>query len=123
MIEIRIPTNAAIIFLSERMQYEKQMRETVGEIYLGLNLNDLSFEELLPIAETAAFDLVSLLPAEILSEKSNIADIVYKAISALSRFYGKDEFKNYSKSRAENLLKPIWQLFQNAVQNKSFLNN
>lgn len=123
MIEIKIPTSAAVILLTERMRYELDMRDRAGKINSGSDLKDLEFDELLHIAETSAFDMVFLLPAEILSEQNNLADIIWKAIQSLTKVFGKEEFNSYNKSDAIKLLKPIGSIFQKASDQRFFYSN
>ena len=123
MIEIKIPTSAAVILLTERMRYELKMRKQIGDHPNEADLNELDFEELISIAETAAFDLVSLLPADILIEQNNLADIIYKSIQMLSKVYGYVEFKNYTSGDAKRLIGPLTTIFKYADNQKSFLTN
>lgn len=123
MIEIKIPTSAAVILLTERMRYELKMRKQIGDHPTEADLNELDYDELMNIAETAAFDLVSLLPADILIEQNNLADIIYKSIQTLSKVYGYVEFKNYTLTDAKRLLSPLTHIFKYADSQKSFLSN
>lgn len=111
MIEIKIPTSAAVILLKQRMNQELSMREKAGKIDSGMSLRNLSQAELFQIAETSAFDIVFLLPADVWSEENNVADIIYKAIHSLATVFNREEFKLYKRDQAENLIKPIKKLF------------
>lgn len=123
MIEIKIPTSAAIMLLTERMQYEFESRQKSGFYGDGLDLFDLNYREIMEIAEIAAFDLVFLLPAEIFSEKNNLADIISKSIRSLSKHYDYLEFEDYSKQRAEALIKPITRIMRKSEEMKLYLSN
>jgi len=123
MIEIKIPTSAAIMLLTERMQYEFDARQKSGFYGDGLDLYDLNYRELMEIAEIAAFDLVFLLPAEIFAEKNNLGDIICKSVKALSKYYGYPEFENYTIKEAEKLIKPIFRIMQKSEKLKFFLSN
>ena len=123
MIEIKISTNAAIILLTERMRYELKLRQRAGLIPSEHELESLSQRQLMSIAETAAFDLVFLLPAEILSEKNNLGDIIYRSIKSLSKVYNREEFNLYTRDRAYNLIKPTESIFRLTNSKEDFQYN
>ena len=107
MIELNISTSEAVTLLTARMFEEKKLRERAELLPKGTKLTALSFEELLSIAETAAFDLVILLPLDVFMEESNLPLIITKAIRELARIFGKKEFGNYAIENAKKLLSPI----------------
>lgn len=123
MIEIKIPTSAAIMLLNERMQYEFNARRKSGFYGDGIDLYDLNFRELMEISEIAAFDLAFLLPAEIFAEKNNLGEIICKSIKSLSKYYDYPEFKEYTVERAENLIKPIIRIMRRSEKLKFYLSN
>ena len=101
MIELNISTSEAVTLLTARMFEEKKLRERAELLPKGTKLTALSFEELLSIAETAAFDLVILLPLDVFMEESNLPLIITKAIRELARIFGKKEFGNYAIENAK----------------------
>jgi hypothetical protein len=107
MIELNISTSEAVTLLTARMFEEKKLRERAKLLPKGTKLTALPFEELLSIAETAAFDLVILLPLDVFMEESNLPLIITKAIRELARIFGKKEFGNYAIENAKKLLSPI----------------
>ena len=111
MIEIKISTSAAVLLITERMRFEFGLRKKVGKIEIGFEIENLSYKSLLSIAETAAFDLVLLLPADILTDNNNLDDIICRSMRTLADIYNKAEFKYYTKEKARKLLKPIKDLF------------
>lgn len=111
MIEIKIPTAAAVVLLTQRMRQELTMREKAGRIDSGMSLRNLNQNELFEIAETSAFDIVFLLPADVWSDENNVADIIYKSIHSLASVFNREEFKLYKRDQAERLIKPIKKLF------------
>lgn len=122
MIEIKISTSAAVLLVTERMRFEFGMRKKIEKIEPGFELENLDFKTLLNIAEIAAFDLILLLPADILTENNNLDDIIYRSMVSLSEVYNKEEFKYYTKEKAARLIQKISRLFEN-VEGKGFLNN
>ena len=122
MIEIKISTSAAVLLVTERMRFEFGMRKRTGKIEPGFELENLDFKTLLNIAEIAAFDLILLLPADILTENNNLDDIIYRSMTSLSEVYNKEEFKYYTKEKAGKLIQKISRLFED-VEGKGFLNN
>lgn len=123
MVEFRIPTNLVANLLAERIKTEIKMREELNIISSGENLEDLSTTEIFNIIETAAFDLVALLPAHLLTQKNNLEEIIVKAIKSLPIAYERHEFSEYSESRISNLLKPIKSQFEVDDFEEAFVNN
>jgi len=123
MIEIKIPTAAAVVLLTQRMHHELSMREKAGQIDAGSSLKNLSFDEVMEIAESSAFDIVALLPADIMSEENNLPAILSKAINALSTILGIKEFENYTEEKAKILLAPLVQTFQKIDDKNYFIMN
>ena len=122
MLQIKISTSAAVLLVTERMRFEFGMRKRTGKIEPGFELENLDFKTLLNIAEIAAFDLILLLPADILTENNNLDDIIYRSMISLSEVYNKEEFKYYTKEKAGKLIQKISRLFED-VEGKGFLNN
>lgn len=123
MIEIKISTSAAVLLLTERMRFEFGLRKKIKRFGAGFDLEDLNYKSLLSIAETAAFDLVLLLPADILAEKNNLDDIICKSMRTLADIYNREEFKYYTKEKARKLLQHIETLFlKNLSKDKFSLN-
>jgi hypothetical protein len=123
MIEIKIPTSAAVIMLTERMRYELQLRIKAGCFEPGYEIENLSSSDLLSIAETSAFDLVFLLPVDILIEESNLPEIITEAFHALSKIFGREEFTIYTKERAEILLNKVKNTFNQIEPNQNYFPN
>lgn len=123
MIEIKIPTAAAVVLLTQRMRYELGMREKAGKIDVGIGLKNLGYDELLEIAETAAFDIIALLPADILAEDNNLVEIITKSMQSLSTVFGKRKFKNYTTAKAQRLLSPVRSLFRKIDEENFYIVN
>jgi len=123
MVEIKIPTAAAVVLLTQRMQYELGVRQSIGQIDPDTNLKNLTYEELKEIAETSAFDVISLLPADILSEENNLANIVHRAMKSLGVVFEKEEFLYYTEEDARRLLSPLEKLFSTIDEKNSYLVN
>lgn len=111
MIEIRIPTSAAVLLLKEKIVSEIKALQKANIVPNEYEVDDLSENELLNITETAALDLIYSLPAEIYVTDSNIADIIYKSIKSFGTEQNTSTFEDYSKERAEALVDPIKHLF------------
>ena len=123
MIEIKIPTAAAVVLLTQRMHHEFNMRAKAGQYDVGSSLKNLSFDEILEIAESSAIDIVSLLPADIMAEKNNLPIIISKAMNALSTIFDFKEFENYTEDKAKALLKLLVKVFSKIDdKNYSLLN-
>ena len=111
MIEIRIPTSAAVLLLKEKIVLELKALQKASIFPENYAISDLSDKELLCLTETAALDLIFTLPAEIYVSESNIVDIIHKAIKSFASERQNSVFDSYSKERAEALVEPIKNLF------------
>ena len=111
MIEIRIPTGAAVFLLKEKISLEIEYLQKSNVVAEGTQIQDLSDDELLRITEAAVMDLVFSLPAEIFASDSNIVDIIYKAVKLFAVGQKTKAFDNFSKEKAEELIDSIKKLF------------
>ena len=123
MIEIKISTDAAVALLIDRMKYEFELRMKTGVIPSGTKLEDLESDNLIAIAETAALDLIFLLPFEILSQRNNLVEILYKAFRSLSKQLNRDEFKQYSAEASKKILEKVETTFKIGESSKDFQYN
>ncbi|MCF8261647.1 MAG: hypothetical protein K9J12_12795 [Melioribacteraceae bacterium] len=115
MIEIKIPEQAAIQLLMERMRFELEMRIKAGIYSRTTQLENLTYQQIFDLVECSAFDIISLLPPDILIDRSNLPSIIAKAIKSLSKIYSYYEFNLYSEEKAERLILPIKKLI---IKNK-----
>ena len=123
MIEIKISTSAALLLLTERMRFELDLRKKAGLIPEGIEFEELNYKTILEIAETAAFDLVFLLPAEILVESNNLDEIICRSIMSLAKYFKKEDFYNYSEEKAKKMLLKITELFERNNKKEVFQYN
>ena len=123
MIEIRIPTSAAVLLLKEKIVLELRALQKADIFPEEFSVSDLTDNELLSITETAALDLIFTLPAEIYVAESNIAEIIYKAIRTFAMEQERSSFDNYTKERAEALVEPIKHLFMVSGEKEVFSKN
>lgn len=112
MIEIKIPTSAAVLLLKEKMIIELESLQHANLIPSHYSLQDLTEKEFASLIETAAFDLIFSLPAEIYVDDSNIADIIQKSVHSFALTYEIDELRSYSLDDAKKLVIPIRKLFK-----------
>ncbi len=123
MIEIRIPTSAAVLLLKEKLVLELKALQKASIFPEDYIIADLSDNELLNLTETAALDLIFTLPAEIYVAESNIVEIIYKAIKSFGIERQRSAFANYTKERAEALVEPIKHLFVVSGEKEVFSKN
>lgn len=123
MINLKIPLGTALVLLTERMKYELKFRQKAGLSPDKINLSDLNYEELLTIAETAAFDLVSFLPYDLLTQNNNLVDIITKSINSLAQVFSKNEFRSYNQERCKRLLGRLMKVYREEEKSKAFLYN
>ena len=123
MYEFKIRPRTALTLLNERMNYELRLRIRIGEVDEGADLKEMSYPELIKIAETAALDLISLMPLEVFLQESNLSKIVAKTIRMLRKVFDMEEFENYSDANANVLLRPIYSAYKIAQSGEKFLLN
>jgi hypothetical protein len=123
MIEIRIPTSAAVLLLKEKIVLELKALQKASIYPDEISISDLTDGELLKITETAALDLIFTLPAEIYVAESNISEIIYKAIRTFAIEQQRSSFDNYTKEKAEALVEPIKYLFKVSGEKEVFSKN
>ncbi|MCF8242899.1 MAG: hypothetical protein K9J16_16085 [Melioribacteraceae bacterium] len=123
MIEIKLPSSAAVQLLTERMNIELDMRKKSGKINADRSLPELPTLLLMEIAEHSAFDLVAFLPLDILTEESNLDEIVAKTIRSVARLYNAINFTNYSQATAASLLFPLRNVLRRSEKDESYKNN
>ncbi len=112
MIELKIPLQESVSMLTERMEFEYELRKiTIPDIGKS-GLKELPFNVLLSIAEVAAFDLIFLLPAEVYEEENNIPDIVTNTMRALAGVYDRKEFLDYPREKSVRLVEKIARLIK-----------
>ena len=123
MIEIKITTDAAVNLLIERINYEHKLRIRNNMLSMDSRLEDLKFKDLAALTETAAIDLVFLLPVEALIQKSNLPEILLKSFRSLSKIYKREEFEFYTLRKINTLLKPIREAFSVLNNEEDFKHN
>ena len=123
MIEIKIPTSAAVLLLKEKMIIELESLQKADLIPSHVELQDLSNEQMIDLVETAAFDLIFSLPAEIYVDESNIEEIINKSIRSFAETYDIVELKAYKIEDAKKLVIPIRKLFANFGSKEMFSRN
>lgn len=123
MIEIRIPTSAAVLLLKEKIIMEFKALQKASIFPEEFEVENLTDSELLYITETAAQDLIFTLPAEIYATDSNIADIIYKAIRTFASEQKSSAFDNYTREHAKALVQPIKHLFKVFGEKEIFSKN
>lgn len=123
MIEIKITIDSALTLLLERMNLEIKIRQRDMIITKMSRLEELSFKQLLSIAEASVFDTVFLLPIDLVSQETNLVNIITGTVRALSRIFRKEEFNLYSTKQAQKLIQPIINHFQSQLSLKNFSNN
>ena len=123
MIEIKITIDSALSLLLERMNLELKLRQRDMIIHKGLQLEDLSYNQLFLIVEASIFDTIFLLPIDLVSQETNLINIITGTVKALSRVFNRDEFSLFSFQQASKLIQPIIDYFQAQLKWKKFSNN
>lgn len=123
MIEIKITIDSALALLLERMNLELKLRQRDKMIPNGLRLDDLTYRQLYLIVEASVFDTIFLLPIDLVSQETNLINIITGTVRALSRILNKEEFKLFSSQHASRLIQPIIDYFQYQLKVKNFSSN
>lgn len=123
MFELKISTDAAVTLITERMIAEYDARVKCGLLHADYELELLPYSVLLDIAETAALDLIFLLPFDVLMAQNNLSDIVVKSFRRLADIFNCEEFYTYTPSQARRLLNKTSKYFNFEPTNKFFEQN
>ncbi len=123
MLEIKISVATAANLLVHRMRSEFDYRKRLGLFAEGYDLSNISFKELMKITETAIFDLIILLPAEIFMKENNLALIIANAVRTLAKDLGREEFVLYDINQAGAIVNSVRRLFVKSEKTKNFTNN
>ena len=123
MIEIRISNTAAVQLLVDRIENEFKSRIKTGIYNPDLSLDALPFDELFDLAEIAAFDLVSILPFDVLLKETNIHEIITKAMQSLAVIYQKTDFTYYTDKMAEALISKLKEIYVLSEKEKLYIKN
>lgn len=123
MIELKITNSAALLLLTERMKQEFSKRIACKQYDEWMELENLSMQELLDIAESSAVDLICMLPADILMEKNNLDEIIMRAIRSLSGLFNKEDFNIYSLEKSRSLVRKVEKIFDKYSEDSEFQYN
>lgn len=123
MIEINIPEQAAINLLRDQVKLEFKRQKKIGQLDYKAMLENLSEEKLKEIFEIALFDILVLLPVTLITEESNLTQIIYKTVRILSAELGAEVLSNYTEKEAKSLLLQIRKSFGDFSNTTTFQNN
>jgi hypothetical protein len=123
MIELKITNSAALLLLTERMKQEFSKRIACKQYDEWMELENLSFAELLDVAESSAVDLICMLPADILLEKNNLDEIIMRAIRSLSGIYNKEDFNIYSLEKSRTIVRKVEKVFDKYTNDSEYQYN
>jgi len=123
MIEIKITIDTALSLLLDRMNLELKLRQRDGFVTKGSRLENLSYQQLLPIVEASIFDTVFLLPVDLIMQETNLVQIITGTVRALARILHREEFALFSSQRVFRLIQPIANHFQLYSDSKDYRNN
>ena len=123
MIEIRITKDAALNLLLEKMKSELKLRKANNIVPTYQKLELLSLRNLMKIIETSIFDIIILMPTDLLTSDTNLAQIISGTVIALSRVLNREELQLYSSKKAQKLIGPAIYYVEKSLQTRSFSNN
>jgi len=123
MIEINIPDKAALNLLRDQVNLEFKRQKRIGLVEAHILLENLSGGKIKEIVEIALFDIVSLLPVTLITEESNLPQIIYKTVRTLSTEFGDKVLSNYGENEAKSILLQIKKFFSDFSDTTIFQNN
>ncbi|PJA96289.1 MAG: hypothetical protein CO129_07360 [Ignavibacteriales bacterium CG_4_9_14_3_um_filter_34_10] len=123
MIELKIANSTALFILTERMKVELESRKRKNIFSEETTFENMSYDQLIKLIEYSLFDIVCMLPAEVLTDKNNLPQIITKAVNSLSGIFHKEELSSYSIIQAHNLIRPLEQLYSKYLENNLYLLN
>lgn len=107
MIELKIDNSAAVFLITERMRIELEAFKENKRLPRNVTFESMSHSQLMGFIEHAVFDLIGMLPAEILIDENNLDEIITKAIRSLAPVFHKDDLAAYSSYQAKSIFKPL----------------
>lgn len=123
MIEINIPEQAAINLLRDQVNLEFKRQKKMGLLDYRVLLENVNEVKLKELIEIALFDILSLLPVTLITEESNLTQIIYKTVRVLSAELGAELLLNYNEKEAKSLLLQIRKSFGDFSNSTTFQNN
>lgn len=123
MIEINIPSEAAISLLKDQVTLEFKRQKRIRLLDENDSIGNLSESNFKEIVEIALFDILMLLPVTLITEKSNLKQIITKTVRALDKFYNYEFLSIYVEKEAEWMLYRVRKPFKNYSSTTSFQNN
>jgi|GEM_PF-2605798 len=123
MIEINLPTEAAINLLSDQFVHEFKHQKKIKKVKPGISITELNGIQFKEILELALFDILVLLPVTLITEESNLPTIIYKSTYGLAVKYDKLAELKFSENDAEKLLLKIKKSFGNFSSSTTYQNN
>ncbi len=123
MIEINLPTEAAINLLNDQFVHEFKHQKKIKKVKPGISITELNGKQFKEILELALFDILILLPVTLITEESNLSSIIKKSVKGLSIKYNKAETLKFTENDAEKLLIRIKKSFGNFSSSTTYQNN
>jgi hypothetical protein len=119
MIEINISHEAAINLLKDQVEIELNRQKKIGFVDYKVTIENLSVRKIKEIVEISLFDILVLLPVTLITEESNLPQIVAQAVKGFGSSIGQAELSNYT----ESILSKVRRIFGNFSSSTSFQNN
>ncbi|RJP63335.1 MAG: hypothetical protein C4543_00590 [Ignavibacteriales bacterium] len=123
MIEINLPTEAAISLLNDQFVLEFKRQRKLSKNKSFNSIEELSDSEFKKILEISLFDILSLLPVTLITEESNLPEIISKSVKGLAYKYYKPSFYKFSEKNAKSILLIVKKSFGNFSSTTTFQNN
>jgi len=123
MIEINLPTEAAINLLNDQFIHEFKNQKRINKIKPEIRISELPVNQFKEILVLAVFDIIVLLPVTLITEESNLTSIIKKSVQGLTHKYGKAEVLQFTEKDAEKLLMRVKKSFGNFSSSTTYQNN
>ena len=123
MIEINLPTEAAITLLKDQVLLEFKRQKKLSAYAPLMTVDELSEKEFKRITEIALFDILALLPVTLVTEESNLPTIISKSVTGLAYKYSKRNLLNYGENEAKKLLFLLKKSFGDFSGTTTYQNN
>lgn len=123
MIEINIPEQAAINLLRDQVNLEFKRQKKMGLLDIKASIETLEENKLREIVEISLFDILVLLPVTLITEESNLPQIIVKAVRALSTEYDDTFLAEYGENEAKSILLLIRKSFGDFSNTTTYQNN
>ncbi|MCX7875260.1 MAG: hypothetical protein N2321_03715 [Melioribacteraceae bacterium] len=123
MTDFNITIEDATKLLHQKMKHELRLQQKKGKIPVDLSIENISLKDLFNLLETSIFDLILLLPIDILLSQDNIFKFVESTVYSLATKIKREELFLFSSKDFKKRIQPILTNIEKQNQDLNFVKN